>query len=87
MPLTRFSVSPISIALQHSNVVANRLCFDDISLDVKGYWCKERSHEALGRGGSIVYHSFMKASGCGSPRSILHCCWSENEEDEKVEKK
>ncbi|XAR51586.1 Adenosylmethionine decarboxylase [Bertholletia excelsa] len=55
-------------------------------VDVEGYDCVEKSYEALGEGGSIVYCSFVRAGGCGSPRSILQCCWSEVEEDEKVKK-
>ncbi|XP_028112940.1 S-adenosylmethionine decarboxylase proenzyme-like [Camellia sinensis] len=83
--LACFKPTEFSIAI-HSDVVGNDLG-SDISLDVNGYFCGEKSHEALGKGGSIVYHRCMKAGGCGSPRSTLHCCWSENEDDEKVRKK
>lgn len=80
--LACFQPSEFSIAL-HSDAVANKLS-SDMSLDVPGYYCGERSFEVLGKeGGSVVYHNFMKAGGCGSPRSILHCCWSESDEDEK----
>lgn len=55
----------------------------DLDFDVKGYCYGQRSLEGLGKGGAIVYQKFTKADGSGSPRSTLHCCWSENEEDEK----
>ncbi|PSS30554.1 S-adenosylmethionine decarboxylase beta chain like [Actinidia chinensis var. chinensis] len=79
-----FQPREFSIAL-HADV--GKELGSDFCLDVKGYLCGERSYEVLGKGGSIVYHSFIRDGGCGSPRSILHCCWSENEDDEKVEKK
>nr|AVQ04666.1 S-adenosylmethionine decarboxylase proenzyme [Neolamarckia cadamba] len=56
------------------------------NLDLKGYACGERSCKMLGMGGSVIYQSFTGIGSCGSPRSILQCCWSENE-DEYVEKK
>lgn len=80
-----FHPREFSIAL-HSDDVGNGLG-PNINLDVMGYCCGERSYEVLGMGGSVLYHSFMRASGCGSPKSILSCGWSESDEDEKVEKK
>lgn len=80
-----FYPSEFSIAL-HSNDDGNELGLD-VSLDVMGYCCGERSYEVLGKGGSVSYHSFKRAGGCGSPRSILNCCWSESDEDEKVGRK
>ncbi|KAJ6290558.1 hypothetical protein OIU78_026323 [Salix suchowensis] len=44
-------------------------------------------YETLGKGGSIVYHSFARSGGSSSPRSILKCCWSEDEKDEEAEEK
>ncbi|KAL6961057.1 adenosylmethionine decarboxylase [Sarracenia purpurea var. burkii] len=81
--LACFEPSEFSIAL-HADFVDEPVSY--VCLDVKGYVCGERSFEVLGKEESIVYHSFVRDSGCGSPRSILNCCWSENEEDEKVEK-
>ena len=57
----------------------------NMTVGVKGYGCEEKSYEVLGEGGSIMYCSFIRDRTCGSPRSTLHCCWSENE-DEEVEK-
>ncbi|KAL6961075.1 adenosylmethionine decarboxylase [Sarracenia purpurea var. burkii] len=81
--LACFEPSEFSIAL-HADFVGEPVSY--VCLDVKGYVCRERSFEVLGKEESIVYHSFVRDSGCGSPRSILNWCWSENEEDEKVEK-
>lgn len=69
----------------HSGSSGEKLDFE-FNLNLKGYMCEERSCEMLGKGGSIIYQSFTGAGCCGSPRSILQCCWSENE-DEYVEKK
>ncbi|KAM7516646.1 hypothetical protein LguiA_006229 [Lonicera macranthoides] len=83
--LACFYPAEFSVAL-HSDKVGKGLG-SDIGLDVKGYSCEERSFEMLGEGGSIIYHSFTRDSSCcGSPRSTLHSCWSESE-DEEVEKK
>ncbi|CDP02379.1 unnamed protein product [Coffea canephora] len=68
----------------HSGSSGEELDFD-FNLNLKGYTCEERSCEMLGKGGSIIYQSFTGAGCCGSPRSILKCCWSESE-DEYVEK-
>ncbi|KAA8532810.1 hypothetical protein F0562_033073 [Nyssa sinensis] len=56
---------------------------DQLVERVLGYSLEERSHEELGMGGSIVYQKFVKTSGCGSPTSILKCCWKDDEEEEK----
>ncbi|XWS46426.1 hypothetical protein CRYUN_Cryun14cG0065600 [Craigia yunnanensis] len=52
---------------------------------VNGYFCEEKSFELLGNGGSVIYYSFVGADVCVSPRSILKCCWSEDEKDEEVD--
>ncbi|PSS35055.1 S-adenosylmethionine decarboxylase beta chain like [Actinidia chinensis var. chinensis] len=75
--------SEFSIAL-HANDVGNELG-SNARPDVNGYCRLERNYEALGKGGSIVYYSFTRTGGSGSPRSTLHCCWIESQEDEKVE--
>uniref|UniRef100_A0A5B6ZKW4 S-adenosylmethionine decarboxylase proenzyme n=1 Tax=Davidia involucrata TaxID=16924 RepID=A0A5B6ZKW4_DAVIN len=83
--LACFEPTEFSIAL-HADAVGNEPG-PEIAVDVKGYCCGEGSYEMLGNGGSIIYQSFVRAGGCGSPRSTLQCCWSENEEDEQMEKK
>ena len=56
-------------------------------LDLKEYHCGEKSCDVLGLGGgSLTYYSCVRAESCASPRSILKCCWSEDEKDEEVEK-
>jgi hypothetical protein len=45
----------------HANV-AGKLLEQNCSLDVNGYYCRERS---------LVYQRFIKTGGCGSPRSTL----------------
>lgn len=81
--LACFKPAKFSVAL-HSSVAGTELDSGFNVLDVKGYACGEKSFEELGNGGSILYKSFVSARGCGSPKSILNCCWSENEdEDEK----
>lgn len=82
--LACFGPTEFSVAL-HSDI-------DDelgakFPLDVKGYSCGGRSYEVLGKAGSIVYQTFATNGGCGSPRSILRCCWSEDEKDEEVDMK
>ncbi|XP_002525956.2 S-adenosylmethionine decarboxylase proenzyme [Ricinus communis] len=79
--LACFEPTEFSIAL-HSNIVHDELKFFP---DVKGYSCGGRNYEVLGKGGSIIYYSFERIKGCASPRSILKCCWSEDEKDEEVE--
>ncbi|KAG8366998.1 hypothetical protein BUALT_Bualt16G0026700 [Buddleja alternifolia] len=83
--LACFQPAKFSVAL-HSTVAEKEFGLD-FALDMNGYECGERSFEALGNGGSIIYNSFVtSARSCGSPRSILHCCWSENEDEEVVKK-
>ncbi|KAK2978888.1 hypothetical protein RJ640_030937, partial [Escallonia rubra] len=53
------------------------------SLDIDGYRVGEISHDELGVGGSVIYQKFVKAANCGSPRSVLKCCWKEEEKEEK----
>ena len=79
--LVCFEPTEFSIAL-HSNVEGDELGAM-FALDVKGYSCGGGNYEMLGKGGSIVYHSFAATGGCSSPRSILKCCWSEDEEAEE----
>ncbi|KAJ7971162.1 S-adenosylmethionine decarboxylase proenzyme [Quillaja saponaria] len=71
-----------SVAL-HSDVIGEKLEYK-YPLYLKGYSCGERSTESLGVGGSVIYHSFVSAGGSASPRSILKCCWSEDEKDDEV---
>ncbi|KAJ9682991.1 hypothetical protein PVL29_018825 [Vitis rotundifolia] len=78
-----FQPAEFSVAL-HADVEGKKLEYD-FPLDVMGYYCEGRSYEGLGKGGSIIYHSFMKSEEHGSPRSILK--WRENEEEEQVLKK
>ncbi|KAK6928010.1 S-adenosylmethionine decarboxylase [Dillenia turbinata] len=54
-------------------------------LNVKGYCCGVGNYESLSKGGSIIYNSYVKAAGCGSPRSILKCCWREDGEVEEAQ--
>ncbi|KAL3525796.1 hypothetical protein ACH5RR_014168 [Cinchona calisaya] len=68
----------------HSDISGVKLDYDEFNLDLEGYVCGERSFEMLGEGGSIL-NQWFSAGSCGSPKSILQCCWSENE-DEYVEK-
>lgn len=82
--LACFEPSEFSIAL-HSDIIHDELGMMS-SLDVKGYCCGGRNYQVLGNGGSIIYQSFVRTKYCSSPRSILKCCWSEDEKDEEVEK-
>ncbi|KAE9454498.1 hypothetical protein C3L33_13602, partial [Rhododendron williamsianum] len=52
------------------------------SVAVKGYSLGERSCEELGTGNSVLYQKFVKAVGCGSPRSTLKCFWKEEDGEE-----
>ncbi|KAF2313724.1 hypothetical protein GH714_012973 [Hevea brasiliensis] len=83
--LACFEPTEFSIAL-HSEVLHDELG-KKLALDVKGYSSGGRNHEDLGKGGTIIYESFVRSKGCASPRSILKCCWSEDEKDEEVEEK
>lgn len=80
--LACFQPSEFSVALHADNADMERF-----SVDLMGYKSGEKSCEMLGLGGSMVYHSFVRAESCGSPRSILKGSWSEDEKDEEVEKK
>ncbi|KZV37970.1 S-adenosylmethionine decarboxylase family protein [Dorcoceras hygrometricum] len=82
--LACFQPAKFSVAL-HSSVAGKDLD-SEFALCVMGYVSGERNCETLGDGGSIMYSSFTSSRSCGSPRSILQACWSENEEEE-VEKK
>lgn len=82
--LACFQPAEFSVAV-HCDAIGEKLD-SVIDLDVKGYSCGERSYEELGKGGSIMYCGFTSTGSCGSPRSTLNCCWSENE-DEEGEKK
>ncbi|CAK7335165.1 unnamed protein product [Dovyalis caffra] len=83
--LVSFEPTEFSIAL-HSNIERDELGAK-FPVDLEGYSCGGGSYEMLGKGGSILYHSFARTGGCASPRSILKYCWSEDEKDEEVEEK
>jgi S-adenosylmethionine decarboxylase len=74
-----------SVAL-HSNIKGAELRAK-FPLDVESYSGGGGNYEMLGKGGSIIYHSFARTGGSASPRSILKCCWSEDEKDEEAEEK
>ncbi|XP_022759325.1 S-adenosylmethionine decarboxylase proenzyme-like [Durio zibethinus] len=82
--LSCFKPTEFSVCL-HSDINGDDLG-QRIPLHVSGYCCEERSFELLGNGGSVIYYSFVGADVCVSPRSILKCCWSEDEKDEQVER-
>jgi len=81
--LACFQPSEFSVAL-HSNNDLKDLNLVDNDPNVKGYCVEETKFEALGDGGgSMVYYGFARGgSACGSPRSTLHRCWSETENEE-----
>lgn len=57
-------------------------------IEVEDYICRERTVESLGKDkGAVIYYGFEKMGACcGSPRSILKCDWSsEDEKDEGIE--
>ncbi|KAL3844552.1 hypothetical protein ACJIZ3_001955 [Penstemon smallii] len=83
--LACFRPAKFSVALHSS--VAGKGIGSEFNLDMKGYACGERCIEMLRDGGSVIYSSFTSTRGCGSPRSILQCCWSENEDEEAEKKK
>lgn len=56
----------------------------NITPDVQGYTCEEKSYQVLGKNESVTYLTFMKAASCVSPRSTLQCCWSEIDKEEVV---
>ncbi|KAG7975288.1 hypothetical protein I3843_06G090900 [Carya illinoinensis] len=78
--LACFHPSELSIAV-HADVWGKSF-EHNFSLDVRGYCRRERSHEELGIGGSIVYQRFVKNGDCGSPKSTLKC-WQEEEQEEE----
>uniref|UniRef100_A0A6M2EIE7 S-adenosylmethionine decarboxylase proenzyme n=1 Tax=Populus davidiana TaxID=266767 RepID=A0A6M2EIE7_9ROSI len=83
--LACFEPTKFSVAL-HSNIKGAELRAK-FPLDVEGYSGGGGNYEMLGKGGSIIYHSFARTGGSASPRSILKCCWSEDEKDEEAEEK
>ncbi|KAH6774646.1 S-adenosylmethionine decarboxylase [Perilla frutescens var. frutescens] len=83
--LACFGPAKFSVAV-HASVAGQQELGAACELNIGKYICGERRCEAFGDGGSIIYCSFTNAGGCGSPKSILQCCWSENE-DEEIEKK
>lgn len=74
-----FQPKDFSVAV-HADISGKSL-LQNCLLDVKGYRCEESGNQELGTGGSVVYHRFVKAEGLESPRSILKCCWGEEEEE------
>jgi len=81
--LACFQPSEFSVAL-HCNSDLKDLNLVDNDPNVKGYCVEETKFEVLGEGGgSMVYYGFARGgSTCGSPRSTLHRCWSETENEE-----
>lgn len=79
--LNCFQPGEFSVAL-HADV-ASALLEKTCSLNVKGYCMEESTCEELGMDGSIVYQKFVKAESCESPKSVLKCCWKEEEKEEK----
>ena len=80
--LTCFQPTEFSLALHaDGEEQGTRL---NISTDVQGYICEEKSCQVLKNNESVTYLTFMKVSGCASPRSTLQY-WSGSEnEDEEV---
>ncbi|KAJ8774918.1 hypothetical protein K2173_019922 [Erythroxylum novogranatense] len=81
--LACFGPSEFSIAV-HVNTLDMEL-EAKCQLHLKEYFCDVRSYEMLGKAGSIIYYDFLRTASPASPRSILKCCWSEDEKDEEVE--
>ena len=79
--LSCFQPNEFSISV-HADI-SGKLLKQNCLLDIKGHCCEERSNEELGMGGSIMYHRFVKTLGLASPRSILKCCWTEEEEEKE----
>lgn len=79
--LACFRPAEFSVAL-HIDMHGEML--DKFPLDIKGYCCGERSFEELGVGGAVVYQTFVQGDGSASPRSILRCCWSEDENEDEA---
>lgn len=85
--LACFEPIGFSVAL-HSKSMSMDVGVEIPQLALKGYMAEVTVCEELGKGSSIVYARFARAAGscCGSPRSTLRCCWSdEDEKDEEVE--
>ena len=78
--LACFQPREFSIAV-HADVAFSSL-EENCLPDVKGYCCGESSCEELGMSGSVVFHKFSRTDDYGSPRSILHCCWKEEKEED-----
>ncbi|KAI3704706.1 hypothetical protein L1987_74933 [Smallanthus sonchifolius] len=83
--LTCFHPSEFSLALHVNGNESKDLNLDDNNLNMKGYSVEETRFEVLGEGGGLmVYYGFVRGgSCCGSPRSTLHRCWSETENEEE----
>lgn len=75
--LACFRPAKFSVALHTS--VGQKLFDSKFSLDMKGYFCSERSHDSLAKGGLIFYSSF--SSTVSLPRLI----WNEEKEEEEEE--
>ncbi|XP_057961099.1 S-adenosylmethionine decarboxylase proenzyme [Malania oleifera] len=82
--LACFEPDEFSVAV-HADV-AGKLLEQKCSVVAGGYCCREMNIEDLEMGGSVIYQKFAKTTGCvprGSPRSILKCCWKEEEEEKE----
>ncbi|KAK7273221.1 hypothetical protein RIF29_14270 [Crotalaria pallida] len=80
--LACFQPAKFSVAL-HIDIHGEKLV-DKFPLNIDGYYCGQRINEVLAAGGAVGFHSYIRADGCASPRSILKCCWSEDENEEEV---
>ncbi|KAI3794041.1 hypothetical protein L1987_36666 [Smallanthus sonchifolius] len=83
--LACFQPSEFSVSLHGNGDELKDLNLENNDLNVKGYSVEETKFEVLGEGGgSMVYYGFARGgSSCGSPRSTLHRCWSETENEEE----
>ncbi|KAI7750575.1 hypothetical protein M8C21_022484 [Ambrosia artemisiifolia] len=83
--LACFQSNEFSVALYVNGNEPKDLGLDDDNLNVKGYSVEETKFEDLGEGcGSMAYYGFVRGGGCcRSPRSTLHTCWSETENEEE----
>ncbi|KAI3799090.1 hypothetical protein L1987_34380 [Smallanthus sonchifolius] len=83
--LACFQPSEFSVSLHGNGDELKDLNLENSDLNVKGYNVEETKFEVLGEGGgSMVYYGFARGgSSCGSPRSTLHRCWSETENEEE----
>lgn len=81
--LACFQPSEFSVSL-HGNDLKD-LNLENNDSDVKGYSIEDTKFKVLGEGnGSMVYYGFARGgSSCGSPRSTLHRCFSETENEEE----